>query len=346
MSNTLHILTPPGVAAIAVVRLCGERVHQFCTRHLVRPPRSGRCIHTELRDGDEVIDDPVVVQVDSRTIDLSLHGGGWVIEKVVELAKREGFVPQELSFPGDIESEVERDLPRALTAETLRLLLHQPAAWRQMLDQQDTRQMQQALEDRSLQTLLNPPIVAIVGAPNVGKSTLANCLFGRQRSITADLPGTTRDWVGEQVNLNGLVVTLVDTPGWRQTDDPIETQAIRQSGRIVEQASLILEVLDATRPLVRRFPEAHYAILNKWDAVCCPTDIGEAYIRISAKTGEGVPELVRSILAYFGCVDLTKTYPRCWTQRQRAFLKTLFHQKIEPEPARKDRNPLQRKIPE
>lgn len=320
----MHILTPPGVAAIAVVRLCGELVIPFCARHLTRVPRIGGCVHTQLRDGDEVIDDPVVVQVDSRTIDLSLHGGVWVIEKVVELARREGFVDEEPSHPPDIESEVERDLPHALTAETIRLLLYQPTAWRQMLAEQDTQQMRQALEDRSLQTLLNPPVVVIVGAPNVGKSTLANCLFGRQRSITADLPGTTRDWVGEQVNLNGLVVTLVDTPGWRPTDDPIEAQAIRQSGQVVERASLILEVLDATQPLVRRFPQAHYTILNKCDKVQTRTDTGGSYIRISAKTGEGVTELVRSILTHFGCDDLTETYPRCWTERQRMFLKTLL----------------------
>ena len=55
--------------------------------------------------------------------------------------------------------------------------------------------------------------VAIVGPPNVGKSTLANRLFGQARSITADQPGTTRDWVGGVADIVGLAVTLVDTPG-------------------------------------------------------------------------------------------------------------------------------------
>jgi small GTP-binding protein len=277
-----------------------------------------------LRDGQQIIDDPVVVQVDSRTIDLSLHGGVWVVEKVIELAKKEGFVAGPLLFPEDIESEVERDLPYALTSQTIGLLLSQPDAWRHMIARHDTLQMRKALQDRCLETLLNPPVVAIVGAPNVGKSTLANRLFGQQRSITADLPGTTRDWVGEQVNLNGLVITLVDTPGWRQTDDPIEAQAIQQSGRIVGQASLILEVLDATQPPIRRFPQAHYVILNKCDEVVRLDNVDSSYIRISAKTGEGLSDLIHTILTHFDCEDLTGTYARCWTNRQRAYLKTLL----------------------
>ena len=69
------------------------------------------------------------------------------------------------------------------------------------------------LADRSLWWLLHPPRVAIVGAANAGKSTLANQLFAQERSITADLPGTTRDWVGEVADIDGLPVMLVDTPG-------------------------------------------------------------------------------------------------------------------------------------
>ena len=70
------------------------------------------------------------------------------------------------------------------------------------------------------------------GAPNVGKSTLANQLFAQQRSITADLPGTTRDWVGEMANIDGLPVMLVDTPGVRETSDAIEREAIERSGAV------------------------------------------------------------------------------------------------------------------
>ena len=103
-------------------------------------------------------------------------------------------------------------------------------------------------DDHSLYWLLHPPRVAIIGVPNAGKSTLANRLFAQERSITADLPGTTRDWVGEIANVDGLAVMLVDTPGLRHTDDPIESEAIRRSKGQIERADLVVLVLDVTQP--------------------------------------------------------------------------------------------------
>src|SRR3954447_26397913 len=102
------------------------------------------------------------------------------------------------------------------------------------------------IDDRSLYWLLSRPRVAIVGPANVGKSTLANQLFAAERSITADVAGTTRDWVGALANLDGLVVELIDTPGVRETKDAIEAQAIGVASRETSRADLILLVLDAS----------------------------------------------------------------------------------------------------
>ena len=99
-----------------------------------------------------------------------------------------------------------------------------------------------------MRRLLNPATVAIVGPPNVGKSTLANALFGQERSIVADIPGTTRDWVGGTADLAGLPVVLVDTPGQRVTSDAIEREAIALSRTPIASADLILMVSDATQP--------------------------------------------------------------------------------------------------
>ncbi len=85
----------------------------------------------------------------------------------------------------EIEREVAASLPIAKTELALRVLLAQPAAWLKVAEN-DRKRM---LTDRSLHWLLNPPKVAIVGTSNVGKSTLANQLFARERVITADLPG-------------------------------------------------------------------------------------------------------------------------------------------------------------
>lgn len=318
IDNTVQVLTPPGVAAIAVVRIAGPNVEAFCDAHFTRQPRVGACVHTQLRDGATVIDDPVVTRVDDHTIDLSLHGGTWVVERAIALARAAGFCDPIEQVPDTIEAEVERDLPRALSKEAVAILLAQPDAWRAMLEQDDRPAMSRALEDRALEHLLHPPTVAIVGAPNVGKSTLANQLFGRERSITADLPGTTRDWVGERARFDGLVVTLVDTPGARATDDPIEHDAILRSRPIVSSASLVIEVLDATDPGERLFPDAQLVAINKCDRAECAS--GPGTICISARTGEGLPALLRAVLAHFGCSDLPSAHARCWTARQRAWL--------------------------
>ena len=142
------------------------------------------------------------------------------------------------------------------------MLLNQPAAWQKEFD------AAAMLKDMTLWRLLHPPKIAIIGEPNVGKSTLANRLFGQQRSITADVPGTTRDWVGEMADIGGLPAMLIDTPGLRETDDPIERGAISASGEKIREADLLIEVLDATWPRPVSLPEnaeGRIVVINKID---------------------------------------------------------------------------------
>src|SRR4051794_4437240 len=91
-SNQAILLTPPGSAAIAVVRLRGPLVEPFLRAHFSRPVPPGRCVHGTLSDGGTEIDDPVVVlDADRLTADVSLHGGPWVVRRALELAGRAGF---------------------------------------------------------------------------------------------------------------------------------------------------------------------------------------------------------------------------------------------------------------
>jgi tRNA modification GTPase len=85
--NRAMLLTPPGGAAIAVVRLVGDRVEHFLRAHFSSPVPEGRCVHGSLSDGGRVVDDPVVVvSAGGRVADVSLHGGPWVVRSVLELA--------------------------------------------------------------------------------------------------------------------------------------------------------------------------------------------------------------------------------------------------------------------
>jgi tRNA modification GTPase len=191
----------------------------------------------------------------------------------------------------------------------------------------------QILSDRTMDRLLFPARVAIVGAANVGKSTLANQLFGQDRSLTADLPGTTRDWVGELAEIDGVAVMFVDTPGIRQTEDPIERQAIAISHTQAEAAEVIVVVLDATRPLdaeqrapIERYPKA-IVVINKTDqlAVFDYEALREHDpLLIVARSGQGLSELRRRILQRIGCQRHQIDPPLCWTERQREVLARLM----------------------
>src|SRR5687767_4568879 len=135
-----------------------------------------------------------------------------------------------------LEREVEAYLAVARTELAMRTLLDQERLWGEWVEGRREVDASVVLADRSLYWLLHPPRVAIVGVPNVGKSTLANQLFAQERSITADVAGTTRDWVGEIANVDGLAVMLVDTPGVRETADDIERKAIEGSAGQVRAA--------------------------------------------------------------------------------------------------------------
>jgi small GTP-binding protein len=285
-----------------------------------------------------VIDDPVVVlHPGGGGADVNVHGGPWVVRSVLELARRAGFTviePRGMPLPDeavDAETEMGREvlrfLPMARTELAARALLAQEAAWRLWRQKRPlTADIVGLRDDQSLYWLLQPPRVAVVGVPNAGKSTLSNQLFAQERSITADLPGTTRDWVGEIANIDGLAVMLVDTPGLRSTEDPVERAAIERSGKEVERADLVVLVLDATRPreprqhaLETEYPSA-VRVLNKIDRSERCDSVGDV-VRTVATTGEGLGELRAAIRGRFlGAEPFDVERPRWWTERQREFL--------------------------
>jgi tRNA modification GTPase len=90
---------------------------------------------------------------------------------------------------------------------------------------------------------------AIVGKPNVGKSSLLNALIEQQKAIVTDIPGTTRDIVEGRVNIGGLTLNLLDTAGIRESNDVVEKIGIQKSIDTIKEASLVLLVLDASKPL-------------------------------------------------------------------------------------------------
>ena len=91
--------------------------------------------------------------------------------------------------------------------------------------------------------------VAIVGKPNVGKSSLLNALTGEEKAIVTDIAGTTRDIVEGEVNLNGVVLHLLDTAGIRDVDDKVESIGVERAKKSIEEAELVIVVLDGSKEL-------------------------------------------------------------------------------------------------
>lgn len=160
--------------------------------------------------------------------------------------------------------------------------------------------------------LRNGVATAIVGRPNVGKSTLFNCLSGCNRSIVTDIAGTTRDVVEESVMLGDIALRLSDTAGIRETDDVIEGIGVEIAWKTVESAELVIAVFDGSCPLTEDDLELInkiknkkcVAVINKSDE---KTVIDEAKLRdvfihlvyISAKENTGISELESAVSDIF-----------------------------------------------
>lgn len=147
---------------------------------------------------------------------------------------------------------------------------------------------------------------AIVGAPNVGKSSLLNLLLGYDRALVSDTAGTTRDTVEETVAVRGLCLRLIDTAGLHESDDVLEQAGMERSRRACAAADLVLEVADISRPrasLGEELPDngaAHLLLLNKCDLPPHPDWAGEtSAIRLCCRTGEGREALEEAIAHRF-----------------------------------------------
>lgn len=147
---------------------------------------------------------------------------------------------------------------------------------------------------------------AIVGAPNVGKSSLLNMLLGYERAIVSSTAGTTRDTIEESVALGGLRLRLIDTAGLHESADAIERAGMERSRRAGAEADLILEVADVTAPRVPlELPATgahHLLLLNKCDLPAHADWEGEtAAIRLSCAAGTGRGALEQAVAQVFLC---------------------------------------------
>ena len=158
--------------------------------------------------------------------------------------------------------------------------------------------------------------VAIVGRPNVGKSTLLNALLSEERAIVTPIPGTTRDTIEETASLGGIPVRWIDTAGLRDANHPVEAEGVRRTRGAIDRADLLLLLVDTSQARTRE-DDAVLAldagvpsllVMNKadlpsvWDD--SPSGSWASVLRVSAKEGEGMDVLRQEILSSFVSGDL------------------------------------------
>ncbi|WP_370287842.1 tRNA uridine-5-carboxymethylaminomethyl(34) synthesis GTPase MnmE [Siccirubricoccus soli] len=206
--------------------------------------------------------------------------GGWARRLTALLARQEAFIEfEDEDLPADLDDTVARDAA-ALRAE---IASH-------LADGGRGERLREGL------------LVAILGAPNAGKSSLLNALAGREAAIVSARAGTTRDVVEVRLALAGVPVTLADTAGLREATDEIEAEGVRRARRRAEEADLVLAVFAADRP-----PDAEtlawvrpgtLVLANKVDLAPAPAAIGGAVpLAVSARTGAGLAALQERLAA-------------------------------------------------
>jgi tRNA modification GTPase len=344
--------TPPGVAALAVVRLSGPDARATVDRLLDAPLewKPGRAVYRTLRRGEKILDDVVLTFwraphsfTGEDTVEISCHGNPHLAEAVVQACLETGaraarpgeftqraFLNDRLSLTQAeglldlLYAPTERALASAramkegklgaaletVRAELVDLLSHLEAS----LDfaeegieprvgpEFDARvekargQLEQLLRTAPLGRILQEGAPAvIVGEPNVGKSSLLNALLREDRAIVAPTPGTTRDWIEAPCSVRGLPLRLIDTPGPRESADPVEIEGHRRARALLPKAQLLLRVVEAHAP----FPAAKFEppenvpvvlIANKSD-LGRHESLPDGAVLLSALTGAGLDEL-------------------------------------------------------
>lgn len=370
----IAVATPPGIGAIAVIRLSGPKAISICDQFF-KPLKKNTSLsrsdtHTlhfgTLQDKERILDEVLVAvfknpksYTGENTIEISCHGSPYIQQEIVQLFLKNGV---RLATPGEFtlraflngkldlsQAEAVADLIESNSAASHQIAMHQMRSGYskeiEMLRQEllnfaslmeleldfseedvefaDRNQFYQLIEKISTvltklidsfavgNVLKNGIPIAIVGEPNVGKSTLLNALLKEDKAIVSEIAGTTRDAIEDDIIINGVLYRFIDTAGIRETSDIVETIGIKRTYEKIEQAQVIMYLVDASSltteksallqaeltKIKEQFPaKTVLVVLNKIDILQPQVPnisiSKHTVLKISAKTGQGIHELV------------------------------------------------------
>lgn len=354
VNYTVQTSNQPG--AVAIVQVSGDAdalvgvLGELCAKPQAADWPVGRLRLSDLAG----IDEGLAGRISETTAQLMPHGGLRVVQKITEWLREHGVPAAPGNSPLDtraiypeadapIEADTLHAIATASSPAAIDLLAMQPKLWRDWFTSNPKSSIQ---NQKSLHHLLTPPTVVVVGRPNVGKSTLLNRLVGRSASVVADLPGTTRDWVGGLVELvlmqgnadgltssakplqavddnpsaltEAIAVRWLDTPGLRSSDDAVEQRAIGLARAVVASADVLVVMRDAENdwPVVEELPREPDAwVVNKADEAA-GVGLSEAdgggpgrALRISAANGTGIAGLTEAVVRALGLDAIERGRP-------------------------------------
>lgn len=242
------------------------------------------------------IDRALACRFDDGTLLLFPHAGRAIIEQLIgaieSAGARRATAPAPRATYPEAQSEIEARALAAIAGAASPLAIDVLLAQHDRWSRRDELGEVDDVTSRVIARLIHPPLVAAIGPPNVGKSSLLNALAGRSVSIVADQPGTTRDHVGAMIDLGGLVVRWIDCPGF----DPRETDALSRQAQLAAQhvvaaADLVLSCGDAASGFLRDAPPGALAIGLRADL----GSTAAAALWLSATRGTGLEATVAAI---------------------------------------------------
>ena len=364
------VMTGKGTGAISTIQVFGDSAGDVIGK-IFEPAgkgpakfETGKILLGTIHDGEKIIDQVTIGCEQARTIAINCHGNPLIVETIMQLLRRHGVEildPEQLQIKilseqkngNTIAAEAKLCRPKAKTLEGTKIIANQFNAglcktaqdWLEHIKEipleEIRNQASRILRDSQIAKLIIYGCTAVLtGPPNSGKSSLLNCLSGREKAIVTDIKGTTRDWVRAQCRLDYLSLELIDTAGLDKQipalENTIEKAALKKTTEILEKADLVLLVLDNNQPadqldkiLVEKIMDKRVVtVLNKsdlpagFDTKKLPKFLSNTMLT-SATEGTGIENLTEKIRRTCGVVDFDLRTAVCFTDRQENLLKQL-----------------------
>jgi tRNA modification GTPase len=364
------VMTGTGTGAISTIQIFGDSA-EAVTKKVFKSTgtkplefKTGEIFIGTISDGPKVIDQVIIGCEGPGTFTINCHGNPLIVEMIMQLLGRHGaalltteqllekiLTAQQPANTIAIEAKLAQ--AKAKTLHGTKIIANQIDAgltqkargWLENIDEISldmikTEAIEILQKSQAAKLIIYGCTAVLTGPPNSGKSTLLNCLAGRQKAIVTDIKGTTRDWVSTRCLLGPLSVKLIDTAGLNEKlqypKDDIEESAQKKTVEILKQADIVLLILDNSQPaegfdeqLLEKIGNKEIiTVLNKsdlpaqFDAGRLPEKLSDTVL-ISAKEGTGIERLSEKIIKTTEAADFDFRGPVCFTARQKNLLKTL-----------------------